>query len=132
MPFRCASPSSWEISSVRLKETVKSVRRPNRQDADVARAKFDLKVRRRVRNAHCWIAVHALNRVGRHLGQSHQQRRYCLDREDNSDCAARDIFGQQPNGRTVGCCFEIDKSADFNVVCHYGPLFRHTVHKDFA
>ena len=43
-----------------------SVRRSDGQNVDIARAEFDLKVRRRVRDAHCWIVMRALDRAGRH------------------------------------------------------------------
>jgi hypothetical protein len=101
-----------------------SVRSPDRQNAEIAGAKFDLKLRRRVSDTHCWVVVRALDRVGRHGWQGHQQGRQCLDREDDSDCTSRDVLDPQPDGRTVGRGLEIDQSADVNVVCHGILLLR--------
>jgi hypothetical protein len=45
-----------------------SIRRSDRQNANIAWAEFDLKARRWVRDAHCRIVMRALDRVGRHPG----------------------------------------------------------------
>jgi len=60
-----------------LRETERdgeSTRRSDRQNASIARAKLDQEVRRRVRDAHCWITLRALNCARCHRRQGHQQR----------------------------------------------------------